>query len=82
MVGDNKKFWTIVKPLLSNKIMSSEKITLAEGTKILKNEQDLISDSISDPVKRAVVKYRAHPSIIAIKENCTVTTNFNFSFVG
>ena len=68
MVGDNKKFWTIVKPLLSNKIMSSEKITLAEGTKILKNEQDLISDSISDPVKRAVVKYRAHPSIIAIKE--------------
>ena len=35
-VSDNKKFWKVVKPLLSNKIMSSEKITLVEGTKILK----------------------------------------------
>ena len=86
--------------------MSSEKIKLAEGTKILKNdketaqvlnnffstisqnlkipqykEQDLISASISDPVMRAVVKYRAHPSIIAFKENCSSSTGFNFSFV-
>ena len=74
--------------------MSSEKITLVEGTKVLKNdkksakvlsnlfstiiknlkipqykEQDPISASISDPVMR-IVKYRAHPSIFAIKENC------------
>ena len=27
------------------------------------------------------MKYRAHPSIIAIKENCTSKSNFNFSFV-
>ena len=30
---------------------------------------------------RAFVKYRAHPSIIAIKENCNSSTRFNLSFV-
>ena len=105
-VCDNKKFWKAVKPLLSNEIMSSEKIALAEGTKIFKNdketakvlnnffstitqnlkipqykEQDPISASISDPVMRAIVKYRAHPSIIAIKVNCNSSTRFNFSLV-
>ena len=30
---------------------------------------------------RAVVKYRAHPCIIAVKENCNSSTRFNFSFV-
>ena len=91
---------------MSNKIMSSENVTLVEGTKILKNdketakvlnnffstiiqnlkipqykEQDPISASISDPVIRTIIKYRAHPSIIAIKENYNSSTRFNFSFV-
>ena len=39
-VCDNKNFWKVVKPLLSNKIMSSEKITLVEGTIILKNDKE------------------------------------------
>ena len=39
-VCDNKKFWKAVKPLLSNKIIPSEKITLVEGTKILKNDKE------------------------------------------
>ena len=30
---------------------------------------------------RAIVKYRAHPSIIAIKENFNSSTSFNFLFV-
>ena len=30
---------------------------------------------------RTIVKCRAHPSIIAIKENCNSSTPFNFSFV-
>ena len=100
-VCDNRKFWKVVKPLLSNKIMSSEK-----GTKISKNdkatakvlnnlfstiiqnlkipqykEKDLISASISDPVMRGIIKYRAHPSIISIKENCHSSRHFNFLFV-
>ena len=39
-VFNNKKFWKVVKPILSNKIMSSENITLVEGTKILKNDKE------------------------------------------
>ena len=35
-VCDNKKIWKVVKPLLSNKIMPSEKKRLVEGTKIKK----------------------------------------------
>ena len=86
--------------------MSSKKITLVEGTKILKNdketakilnnlfsiiqnlelpqykEQDPISESISDPVMKTIIKYRAYPSIIAIKENCTLSIPFNFSSAG
>ena len=106
LVCNNKKCWKVVKPLLSNKIVSSEKITLVEGTKYLINdkktakvlnnlfstiiqnlkipqykEQDLISASISDPVMRTIVKYRVHPSIIAIKKNGNSSARFNFSFV-
>ena len=33
-VADNKKFWKTVKPLLSDKIKWSEKITLLEDDKI------------------------------------------------
>ena len=105
-VCDNKKFWRVVKPLLSNKIISNEKITIVEGDKIIRsdketakvlneffsnvvtnlnipqfNQIDRTSENIRDPVIKAIVKYRAHPSIIAIKENCASKSNFNFSFV-
>ena len=33
-VADNKQFWRAVKPLLSDKVKSSEKITLVEGEEI------------------------------------------------
>ena len=33
-IYDNKKIWKVVKPLLPNDIMPSEKITLVERTKI------------------------------------------------
>ena len=39
------------------------------------------SENISDPVIKAIVKCRTHPSIIAIKEKCTFKSNFNSSFV-
>ena len=38
---DNKNFWKAVKPLLSKKIQSSEKITADEGTKILKTDKGI-----------------------------------------
>ena len=39
-VCDNKHFWKVVKPLLSNEIRSSGNVTLVEGTKILKNDKE------------------------------------------
>ena len=104
-VCDNKKFWRVVEPLLSSKIISNEKITVVEGDKIIRgnnetakvlneffaniatnlnipqfNQTDRTSENISDPVIKAIVKYSVHPSIIAIKENCTSKFSFNFSF--
>ena len=38
-VCDNRKFWKVVKPLLSNKIVSNKKITLAEGEEIIETDQ-------------------------------------------
>ena len=34
-VIDYRKFWKTVKPMLSNKLISSDKITLVEGEKII-----------------------------------------------
>ena len=45
------------------------------------NQIDRTSENISDPVIKAIVKYRAHLSVTAIKENCTFKSNFNFLFV-
>ena len=39
-VCDNKKFWRVVKPLLSNKIISNEKITIVEGDKIIRSDNE------------------------------------------
>ena len=35
----NKKFWSVVKPLLSNKVVSNEKITLIENNNIIENDE-------------------------------------------
>ena len=45
------------------------------------NQIDRKSENINNSVIKGIVKYRAHPSIIAFKENCTSKSNFNFSFV-
>ena len=45
------------------------------------NQIDRTSENISNPVVKAIVKYRANPSAIAIKETCTSKFNFNLSFV-
>ena len=64
------------------KVLNNFFSTIIQNLKIPQyKEQDPISASISDPVMRAVVKYRVHPCIIAVKENCNSSTRFNFSFV-
>ena len=56
--------------------------TIIQNLKIPQyKEQDPISASISNPVMRTIVKYRAHPSIIAINENFNSSTPFNILFV-
>ena len=49
----NRKFWKVVKPLLSNKIVSNEEITLVEGdqanTKVLNNFFSNINKNIEIP---------------------------------
>ena len=36
---DNRKFWKVVKLLLSHKIVSNEKLTLLEGEEIFRTGQ-------------------------------------------
>ena len=40
-ITDSKKFWDTVKPLFSNKIKSTEYITLEENGKIISNDKEL-----------------------------------------
>ena len=103
---DNKKFWGVVKPLLSNKVVYNERITLVEDDKIIENnkntasilneffsniistlgipqynETEPVSHNIGDPLMKAIMKYRFHPSIVAIKKNCNSGLSFSFSQV-
>ena len=45
------------------------------------NETEPVSHKIGDPLMKAIMKYRFHPSIIAIKENCNSGLSFGFSQV-
>ena len=49
---DNKQFWqTFVKPLLSDKIKSSEKITLVEQRQALDTDGNIDDEIVNDDVK-------------------------------
>ena len=43
-VIDNKKIWKIVKPLLSDKSVSREKINLMEDEKMLTSESETVEN--------------------------------------
>ena len=104
-VADNKQFWRAVKPLLSDKVKSSEKITLVEEEEIINEdgenveilntffsnaiktlkiteyqETDSLASNISYPIFKVILKYRNHPSIVAIK-NLNKASRFDFSRV-
>ena len=95
-----------MKPILSNKAVSNEKITLAEQDNIVENDKktatalnnffsniitnlgipqyiegEPVSQNIDDPLMKAIIKYRLHPSIIAIKKKCVSSSSFSFSQV-
>ena len=40
---DNKKFWVVAKPLLSNKVVYNERITLVVDGKIIENDKNTAS---------------------------------------
>ena len=59
-VTDNGIFWKTIKPMLSNKSVSNEKIILVENQKILSNDNDIakvLNDFFSN-----IVKTRRHPA--------------------
>ena len=55
---DNKQFWRTVKPLLSDKIKSSEKITLVEQRETLDTEGNIDNEIVNDDVKIAEILNR------------------------
>ena len=89
-----KNFWKIVKSLLSNKSINSDKIHLNENGELVNSESktaevlnEFFSNSswknlkipkhenlnpnfkkVKDSIFKAILKYKNHPSIIAIKE--------------
>ena len=81
-LSDNKKFWGIVKSLLLNKVVFSEKITLVEDDNIVVNDtSEPVSHNIGGPLMKAIIKYRFHLGIIATKENRNSGLSFSFSQV-
>ena len=88
---DNKLFWKTIKPSLSDKVMTRDRINLSEKGELVKTELETaevlnkffsniaknleISKyskyesficNIEDQTIRAILKYKNHPSIIAI----------------
>ena len=43
------------------------------------NETEPVIHNIGDPLMKAILKYRFHPSIVAIKKNFKSGLSFNFS---
>ena len=90
-VSDNKLFWKVIKPSLSDKSYVKEQINLVEKGEILKKDLDTADvlntffgsivknlkinaysnfdsmiNHVKDPNLRAILKYKDHPSILAI----------------
>ena len=55
---DNKQFWQTVKPLLSDKIKSSKKITLVEQRETLDTDGNIDDEFVNDNVKDAEIIHR------------------------
>ena len=71
-ITENKRFWKTVKPLLLNKVQSSEKVKLAgEDDTLITNEGEVaMAENIDHPLK-GIVRYRKHPNIVALVSEFT-----------
>ena len=95
----DKLFWTATKPLLSDKVMTRDRINLSKKGESVKTELETAEvlnkffpnivnnleiskyskdksfiDNIEDQTLKAILKYKNHPSIIAIQKKKTVMT--------
>ena len=70
---NDKKAATVMNVFFSNIITNLGIPQYIEGEPVSKN--------IDDPSMKAIIKYRLHPSIIAIKEKCVSSFSFSFSQV-
>ena len=59
-----KQFWRTVKPLLSGKIKSSEKITLVEQRKTLDTDGNIDDEIVRDDAKIAEIFNRFFPNAV------------------
>ena len=101
-MSDNKLFWKVIKPSLSDKSCAKEQINLVEKGEILKTDLetavlntffgnivknleinqysnfDPVINHVKDPTLRAILKYKDHPSILAIQNKCKNRIKFAF----
>ena len=100
---NNKPFWKIIKPSLSDKVVKRDRINLSEKGELVKTELETAEvlnkffsnivnnleiskyskyESFIDNIKvqalRAILKYKNHPSIIAIQNKFKVGDVFYF----
>ena len=105
-VIDDRIFWKMVKPMLSNKFVNSERITLVDYEKIITNDKEIAKvlndffsniietlnilqknytdsmiDNVRDHTLEVILKYRKHPSILAIKRKIKSCPVFTFNYI-
>ena len=59
----NRKFWETLKPMLSNKFLNSEKITLVDNDKIITNDKKIVkvlNDFFSNIIKTLNIPQKNH----------------------
>ena len=74
IVENDKKSATVLNNFFSNILQSL-------GIPQYKDAEP-VGQNKSDPVLKAIIKYRSHPSIKAIKEQCNTNLFFSFSQIG
>ena len=79
---DNRKFWKIVKPMLSNKFVNNEKITLVDNEKIITNDKEIakvLNDFFSNIIKTLNIPKKDHTySIVENVRDPTLKAILNY----